>query len=73
MTLREARELAGLSQRALADRARTTATTISDLETGKNERPAYELVMRIIGALQRSGLRGLTPEQLFPLDDKEIA
>lgn len=69
MTLKEARELAGLSRAALAASAGTTTTTIYDIERGRNLRPSYETVMNIIRALQDAGLKGVTPEQLFPLPE----
>ena len=71
MTLREARELAGLSQTALADYADTQAQTISDLETGRNSNPSYHLVTRIVAALRSCGLRGLMADQIFPVATKE--
>lgn len=41
--LKEAREQAGLSQAALADRLRTTQQAIQQAETGKSKRPRYLL------------------------------
>lgn len=73
MTLEEARQLAGLSRAALAELAGTTGTTIYDIETGRNRRPSFDVVTRIVRALHRSGLRGITAEQLFPVDEHESA
>jgi DNA-binding XRE family transcriptional regulator len=70
MTLREARDIAGLSRNRLAELADTTTTTIYDIETGRNARPSYETVVRIVRALQRCGLAGITAEQLFPVEDE---
>lgn len=67
MTLREARNLTGLSRDRLAALADTTTTTIYDIETGRVANPSYETVVRIVRALQRSGLSGLTIEQVFPV------
>ncbi len=73
MNLREARNLAGLSRNRLAEMAGTTTTTIYDLETGRNANPAHETVVRIIRALQRVGLSGLTMDQIFPVADPDGA
>ncbi len=70
MTLREARDLAGLTRDALAKAADTTTTTIYDLETGRNARPSHETVVRVVRALQRAGLAGLTSDQLFPVSEE---
>lgn len=69
MTLRQARELAGLTGEELATLAGTTATNIYDIERGRNKRPAYETVVQIVRALQSAGLKGITAEQLFPVAD----
>lgn len=74
MTMAEARGLAGLTQSELARRVGVSRGTIYELESGRNQRPAWELVGRIVAALRDAGLRGLTAEQLFPLGDKsEVA
>jgi transcriptional regulator with XRE-family HTH domain len=65
--------MAGLTQSQLADGAGTVVSTISDLERGGNENPGYALVMRIVATLQRSGLRGLRAEDVFPVSDTEVA
>lgn len=69
MTLRDARTLAGMTQEKLASLAGTTATTIYDIESGRNARPSHETVVRIVRALQRAGLVGITWDQLFPVDE----
>jgi transcriptional regulator with XRE-family HTH domain len=73
MTLREARDIAGLTRDRLAELSGTTATTIYDIETGRNARPSHETVVRIVRALQRTGLAGVTAEQLFPVQDEAAA
>ena len=70
MTILEARRLVGYTRHRLAEAAGTTTTTIYDLETGRNKRPAYETVVRLIRALQEAGLKGITAEQLFPVEDE---
>ena len=71
MTLLEARKIAGLTRQALAEKASTTSTTIYDIEAGRNLRPSYETVTRIVRALQEHGLAGLKAEDLFPVSDDE--
>ena len=66
-TLIEAREMVGWTQTELAEAAGTAISTISDLERGGNRNPGYALVMRIVGALQRGGMKGLKPEDVFPV------
>lgn len=70
ITLRQARELVGLTQVELARRAGVDHSTVSDLERGKNLRPSHELVVRLVRALKASGLQGITGEQLFPVPDQ---
>ena len=70
VTLRDARELAGLTRERLAELAHVNATTIYDIETGRNANPSHTNVVRIVRALQRAGLAGLTSEQLFPVLDE---
>jgi transcriptional regulator with XRE-family HTH domain len=45
--VREARRRAGLSQRALAERAGTTQSAIARLETGKTT-PSFDAVLRLV-------------------------
>jgi transcriptional regulator with XRE-family HTH domain len=74
MTLVDARRLIGWSQRRLAREAGETPTNIADIETGRNARPAYALVMNIVNALRRGGLQGIQPEDIFPTDNRaEVA
>ena len=69
MTLGEARKLLGWSQARLAAESGETKSTISDIELGRNNRPAYVVVMHIMGALHRGGLSGVTPEDVFPVTE----
>lgn len=71
MDLKEARRLTGLTQTRLAELAGLQQTTIYDLEAGRNRRPSHEAVTRIVRALQRSGLAGISAEELFPVPDDE--
>lgn len=68
MTLVQARELINWSQSDLAREAKESNSTISELENGHNENPSYGLVMRVVKALQRGGLTGVTAEDIFPVD-----
>ena len=45
--VREARRRAGLSQRELAERARTTQSAIARLETGRST-PSFDTVLRLV-------------------------
>jgi transcriptional regulator with XRE-family HTH domain len=68
LTLREARQLLGLSQQQLAERAGEKRSAIDDIENGRSSRPSYELVMNIFRALQGAGLNGIAVEDVFPLE-----
>lgn len=68
MTLEQARKLLGWTQAKLAQEAGEHVSTVSDIETGRNARPAYVVVMRIMRAIQRAGLTGVKPEDIFPVD-----
>lgn len=58
MTLREAREQAGLTQEELAGRAEMDQTTISRLETSSNANPTHRTIQRLAKAL------GIAPSKL---------
>jgi transcriptional regulator with XRE-family HTH domain len=45
--VREARKRAGLSQRELAEKARTTQSAIARLETGRST-PSFDTVLRLV-------------------------
>lgn len=57
--LRAARELAGLTQAQLAERAGIAQQTISHLETGRIKNPAFRLVQALAEALK------VEPARLF--------
>lgn len=67
MTLSDARGLIGWTQTQLAREAGTSVSTINDLENDNNKNPGYQLVMRVVKALQRGGLPGVTAEDIFPV------
>lgn len=73
LTLREARRLTGLSQHALAKLAGVKGSAIADVEGGRVQRPSFDFVVRVVRALHRKGLGGITPEQLFPVSDGDQA
>ncbi len=56
--LRTSRLAAGLTQEALAERARVSARTIADLERGVNQLPRHDTLARLLAALP------LPPQQL---------
>lgn len=68
LTLRQARELLGLSQQQLAERAGEKRSAIDDIENGRSKRPNYVLVMNVFRALQQAGLNGIRVEDIFPID-----
>lgn len=67
MTLSEARELLKWSQSELARQSGETHSNIRDLENGRNGNPSHALVMSVITALRGGGLKGLKPEDIFPV------
>lgn len=69
MTLKQARELAGLTQRQLADLAGLKISSISDVENGRIQNPSHTFVKKVIRALHRRGLAGVTDDQIFPVDE----
>jgi transcriptional regulator with XRE-family HTH domain len=69
MSLKEARELTGLTQKRLAQLAGVKVSSISDVELGRIQQPSHRFVVRIIRALQDAGLRGVSAEQVFPVDE----
>lgn len=73
MTVKEARDLAGLSQRALAELAGVKHSALADVEAGRVQKPSHEFVIRIVRALRKRGLEGITSEQLFPIPDSSDA
>ncbi|MEM9067146.1 MAG: helix-turn-helix transcriptional regulator [Myxococcota bacterium] len=52
--LREARKRQGLSQKALAERAKTRTMTINSWESGGSKRPDQEILARVAKALDVS-------------------
>lgn len=72
-TLKEARELLGVSQHALDRKAGIPKGTVWELEMGRNQRPSHETVVRIVRALREFGLAGADAEQLFPINTEAKA
>lgn len=71
LSLKEARDLAGLSQRGLARLAGVKFSAIADVEQGRVRRPSHEFVVRVVRAFRKKGLGGITADQLFPIPDDE--
>jgi DNA-binding XRE family transcriptional regulator len=67
MTLADARDMLGWTQTRLAREVGAPISTVHELETGANKNPGYALVMRVVKALQKGGLAGLEPEDIFPV------
>lgn len=67
MTLKEARELANLTQSELDRRAGVPQGTTHDLESGRVLNPSWTRVIQIVRALRAAGMPGIEGEQLFPV------
>lgn len=67
--LANAREMLGWTQTQLAEAAEVSVSAISELERGHYRNPSFSLVMRVVGALQRGGLKGLKAEDLVSIAD----
>lgn len=77
--VREARKRAALSQRELAERARTTQSAIARLETGRST-PSFDAVLRLVRLcgfdldvmlVERDGSDWAQTERLAPLTADE--
>jgi len=64
MTLREARAKRGLTQEELAKQSGVEQTTISNLETGRVQSPAWDTVARLCRVLK------FKPEEVFPVESR---
>jgi transcriptional regulator with XRE-family HTH domain len=68
MTLAHARGLLGWTQTELAKRSGVRASTICRIESGELTRYSYVVVMKLIAALQDGGLKGVSAEDVFPVE-----
>lgn len=59
-TFRKARKRLGLTQQDLASRCGVSQNAISDLETGRNTNPTWQVLSAVARVLES------TPEQLLP-------
>lgn len=55
----------------MAEESGLKTSAVYDIEAGRNNSPGYTVVMRLVKALQRGGLPGLKPEDVFPVPDAE--
>jgi DNA-binding XRE family transcriptional regulator len=69
LTLPDARELVLLSQRKLDKLSGLRSGTTNQIEAGRNSRPSYDTVTRLIRGLHRAGLVGLKADQIFDVSD----
>lgn len=70
MRLKDARRALGWTQQELSRRSGVRQQDISKLERGSVHRISYTTVVRLVRALRKAGLAGVTAEELFPvLDD----
>lgn len=73
MTLRDARTALGWTQEKLASEADVVQQQISRLEKGQIARVSLDDTRKILRALHRAGLKGLTADDLFPFVEAERA
>ena len=73
MALEETRRMVAMTQRDLDRLAGLTPGTTHDIERGRVRRPSHDTVTRIVRALRRRGLSGITAEQLFPVGEEALA
>lgn len=73
MNLRQARLALGWSQPKLAAKSGVRQQTISELERDTIRRASHDSVVRIVTALQRAGLKGVTADDLFPVATKRAS
>lgn len=66
MTLKDARLSLGWTQERLAAASGVVQQRISQLEKGQIRRISLEDTRKIMRALHRAGLKGLTDRELFP-------
>lgn len=71
MTLKEARTALGWTQQKLEAESGVKQQQISELENNKIETVSHASVVKILRALHRAGLKGLTAEALFPVAESE--
>lgn len=71
MTLKDARELIGISQLELDREAGLPKGTTNDIESGRNQRPGHHAVTLLVRALRRKGLVGADAERIFPVPGDE--
>lgn len=65
MTLKEARLALKLTQAELDRRAGVPRHTTHDIEQGNNGNPSWNIVRKLMAALHKAGLVGLTAEEIF--------
>lgn len=65
--IRERRARLRITQAELAEHAEISQASVSQIECGEIEAPAYPIIVRIARAL------GVTPEELFPVPETSTA
>jgi transcriptional regulator with XRE-family HTH domain len=69
MNIKAARKALDWSQSELARRSGVAQQRISQLERGDYVFVSYRDVVRIVRAFRKAGLKGITAEELFPVND----
>lgn len=64
LTLKQTRDLVTASQKQLADAAGLDVQVIARIEQGRADRPAHELVVKVVRALRKLGIPGVNADQI---------
>lgn len=67
MALKDIREKKGWSQTTLAKRSTVSNQTISDIESGRNRRPAWDFVAKLAFALE------CDPHEIVPVELPQVS
>lgn len=73
MTLKDARKALGWTQETLAAESSVVQQRISKLERGEIGRVSLDDTRKILRALHRAGLRGITADDLFPMAEERAS
>jgi transcriptional regulator with XRE-family HTH domain len=73
MTLKQARKALAWTQQQLEAASGVQQQHISDLENDRIGQVSYATVAKLVKALHKAGLRGVTAEELFPLDKERVS
>lgn len=65
----------GATQQRLADAADLNSNVVADIEQGRNQRPAHEVVVKVVRGLRRLGVPGATADLIeeFHVPEQQAA